>query len=282
AAAATKDFKPVALNAKASFDVKIDARPIQSHNVVAKLEGGDEKDQYVIYSAHWDHLGRDTTLRGDQIYNGAIDNASGSSAIIDIAKAFTKLASPPRRSILFLSLTAEEKGLVGAKYYATHPLYPLAKTAADINIDGVNQWGKTVDMTVIGLGNSTLEEVLAGVLHYEGRVVRADPEPEKGFYYRSDHFEFAKQGVPSLDTDAGTRYIGKPDTYGMQKRNEYTSKDYHSVSDEVKPDWDLSGAVNDIQALFRVGFDVAQSRTLPRWYDGTEFKAKRDSMLAKP
>jgi Zn-dependent M28 family amino/carboxypeptidase len=280
AAAATKGFKPVPLNATASCDVKIDVRKIQSHNVVALLPGTDKKDEYVVYSAHWDHLGRDTTLKGDQIFNGAMDNASGSSAILQIAKAFTKLPTPPRRSILFLSVTAEEKGLVGSKFYATHPLYPLTKTVADINIDGLNQWGKTKDMTVIGLGNSTLEDVLDDVLKSRSRVIRADPEPEKGFYYRSDHFEFAKVGVPALDTDGGIDFIGKPAGYGMQKRDEYTTHDYHSVSDEVKPDWDLSGAAEDVATLFRVGYGVAQTPALPEWKPGTEFKAKRDSMMA--
>ncbi len=281
AAAARPDFKPVALNAKASFDVKIDVRKIQSHNVVAKLAGSDKKDEYVIYTAHWDHLGKDTTLNGDQIYNGAIDNASGSSALLEIAKAYTKLSAPPRRSILFLSVTAEEKGLLGAKYYATHPLYPLKQTAANINMDGINQWGRTSDYTVIGLGNSTLDDVLTNVLATEHRTVRPDPEPEKGFYYRSDHFEFAKQGVPALDIDAGIDFIGKPNGYGMQKRNEYTDNDYHKPSDEVKPDWDLSGAVEDAQTLFKVGYIVASTPALPEWKAGTEFKAKRDSMMTK-
>ncbi|HVX38434.1 MAG TPA: M28 family metallopeptidase, partial [Gemmatimonadaceae bacterium] len=281
AAAARPDFKPVTLNAKASFDVKIDSRKIQSHNVVAKLAGGDKKDEYVIYSAHWDHLGKDTTLKGDQIYNGALDNASGSSALLEIAKAYSKLSTPPRRSVLFLSVTAEEKGLLGAKYYATHPLYPLNKTVANINMDGMNQWGRTSDYTVIGLGNSTLDDVLTNVLASENRTVRPDPEPEKGFYYRSDHFEFAKQGVPALDIDAGIDYIGKPNGYGMQKRDEYTNNDYHKPSDEVKPDWDLSGAVEDAQTLFKVGYIVAQQDAIPQWKPGTEFKAKRDSVMTK-
>ncbi len=281
AAATRKDFKPVPLNAKATFDVKIDARKIQSHNIVAKVEGSDKKDEYVIYTAHWDHLGKDTTLKGDQIYNGAIDNASGSSALIEIAKAFSKLSKPPRRSVLFLSVTAEEKGLVGAKYYATHPLYPLNKTVANINMDGINQWGRTSDFTVIGLGNSTLDDVLTDALKSQNRTVRPDAEPEKGFYYRSDHFEFAKQGVPALDIDAGIDFIGKPAGYGMQKRDEYTEKDYHKPSDEVKPDWDFSGAVDDTRVLFRVGYAVAQADALPQWKAGTEFKAKRDSMMAK-
>jgi len=280
AAAVKKDFKPVPVNAKASFDVKIDSRKIQSHNVVAKIDGSDKKDEYVIYTAHWDHLGKDTTLKGDQIFNGAADNASGTSELLEIARAYTKLPSPPKRSILFLSVTAEEKGLVGAKYYATHPLYPLTKTVANINMDGINQWGKTSDYTVIGLGNSTLDDVLTGVLKANGRTVRPDPEPEKGFYYRSDHFEFAKQGVPALDIDAGVDFVGKPNGYGMQKRNEYTEKDYHQPSDEVKPDWDLSGAVDDARVLMKVGYTVAQTDAIPQWKPGTEFKAKRDSMMA--
>jgi Zn-dependent M28 family amino/carboxypeptidase len=281
AAAARKDFKPVALNATANYDVTVDSRQIQSHNVVAKLEGTDKKDEYVVYTAHWDHLGKDTTLTGDQIYNGAADNASGSSALIEIAKAFTKLPSPPRRSILFLSVTAEEKGLVGSKFYATHPLYPLTKTVANINMDGLNQWGKTSDFTVIGLGKSTLDDVLTDVLKSENRTVRPDAEPEKGFYYRSDHFEFAKQGVPALDTDAGIDFVGKPAGYGLQKRDEYTTNDYHKPSDEVKPDWDLSGGVADARVLFRVGYIVAQADAAPQWKAGAEFKATRDSMMAR-
>ena len=277
AAAKKKDFKPVPLEAKANFDIKIDHREIQSKNVVAKLEGGDKKNEYVIYTAHWDHLGKDTTLKGDQIFNGAADNASGCAALLDIAQAYTKLTTPPRRSILFLSVTAEEKGLVGSKYYAEHPLYPLNKTAADINMDGINQWGRTNDFTVIGLGNSTLDDDLTRILKTDGRVVRPDAEPEKGFYYRSDHFEFAKEGVPALDTDAGIDFIGKPNGYGMRKRDEYTSKDYHKPSDEVKKDWDLSGGVQDVRTLFRVGYVVAQQDSMPQWKPGAEFKAKRDS-----
>ena len=280
AIARTKAFKPVTLNAKATWDVKLKVRKIESKNVVAKLEGTSKKDEYVVYTAHWDHLGRDTTLKGDQIYNGALDNASGSSGLIEIARAYTKLKTPPERSILFLSVTGEEKGLLGSKFYAEHPLYPLTKTVADINMDGLNQWGRTRDMTVIGYGNSTLDDVLTSVLAADGRVVRPDAEPEKGFYYRSDHFEFAAQGVPALDPDAGIDYIGKPAGYGMEKRNEYTTNDYHKVTDEVKPDWDLSGAVEDLRVLFRVGDVVANAAGSPQWKPGAEFKAKRDSMMA--
>ena len=281
-AATRKDFKPVALNAKATFHVRNQVREIQSKNVVAKLDGSDAnlKDEYVIYTAHWDHLGRDTTLKGDQIFNGALDNATGVGALLTVAKAFKALPKPPARSVLFLAVTAEEQGLLGAKWYATHPLYPLNKTLVDMNMDGVNQWGKTKDLTVVGYGNSTLDDLLGTVLASQsGRTIKPDPEPEKGFFYRSDHFEFAKQGVPALYVDAGTEYVGKDSTYGQKKRDEYTENDYHKPSDQVKPDWDLSGAVEDLQAFFQVGYRVAQTDRWPEWKQGTEFKARRDSMV---
>jgi Zn-dependent M28 family amino/carboxypeptidase len=281
-AATRKDFKPVALNAKATFHVRNQVREIQSKNVVAKLEGADAnlKDEYVIYTAHWDHLGRDTTLKGDQIFNGALDNATGVGALLTVAKAFKALPKPPARSILFLAVTAEEQGLLGAKWYATHPLYPLNKTLVDMNMDGVNQWGKTKDLTVVGYGNSTLDDLLGTVLASQGgRTIKPDPEPEKGFFYRSDHFEFAKQGVPALYVDAGTEYVGKDSTYGQKKRDEYTENDYHKPSDQVKPDWDLSGAVEDYRLYFRLGHAIAQAGKFPEWKAGDEFKAKRDEML---
>ena len=282
-AALTKDFKPVALNAKANINVKSTIREIASQNVIAKLEGSDPKlkDEYVIYTAHWDHMGRDPKLSGDQIFNGAIDNASGVACLLEWAKGFGKLAPAPKRSILFLAVTAEEKGLLGAKYYAEHPLYPLNKTLANINMDGINQWGKTKDITVVGLGNSTLDDSLAEVIKMQGRMIVPDPETEKGYFYRSDHFEFAKQGVPALDPDGGNEYIGKPGDYGQKTRDEYTEKDYHGVSDEVKPNWDLSGALEDLQALFMVGYNVANGDKWPEWKAGTEFKAKREAMLKK-
>ena len=279
--AISKDFKPVSLNTKANFKLKNTLREVDSQNVIAKLEGSDPsmKDEYVVYSAHWDHLGKDEKLQGDQVFNGALDNASGVAALLELAEAFTRLGTSPKRSVLFLSVTAEEKGLLGAKHYAENPLYPLAKTVANLNMDGINQWGRTEDIVVVGLGNSTLDDVLAEAAKTQKRVLQPDAEPEKGFYYRSDHFEFAKLGVPALYTNPGTNYVGKPADYGQQKRNEYTSKNYHKVSDEIKPDWDLSGAVEDLQLLFQVGWRVAQSERIPEWMPGTEFKARREEML---
>jgi Zn-dependent M28 family amino/carboxypeptidase len=282
-AAVSKDFKPVALNAKANIQVKNTLREINSNNVIAKLEGSDPalKNEYVIYTAHWDHLGHDPKLQGDQIFNGALDNASGTAALLEIADAFTKLPTPPKRSILFLAVTAEEKGLLGAKYYATNPLYPLNKTLANINMDGVNQWGRTKDVTMVGDDNSSLIDQLRESATQQGRIVKPDPEPQKGFYYRSDHFEFAKVGVPALYPDSGVDYVGKDANYSQQKRDEYTKNDYHKVSDQIKPDWDLSGAVDDAQLLTSIGYSVAQDDKYPEWKAGSEFKAKRDQMMGK-
>ncbi|HEV2905487.1 MAG TPA: M28 family metallopeptidase [Pyrinomonadaceae bacterium] len=278
-AAVSKDFKPVELKAKANITVQNTLREIQSNNVIGKIEGAEKKDEYVVYSAHWDHLGRDPKLQGDQIFNGALDNASGIGSMLEIAEAFTKLGTPPKRSILFLAVTAEEKGLLGAKYYAENPLYPLNKTLANINMDGVNQWGRTKDITMVGDDNSTLIDLLRDVAKMQNRVVNADPEPEKGFYYRSDHFEFAKQGVPALYTDSGIDYIGKDTAFSKQKRDEYTAKDYHKVSDQIKPDCDLAGAVDDAQLLMIIGHRISQTDTFPTWKSGSEFKAKRDAMM---
>ncbi|WP_435005227.1 M28 family peptidase [Tundrisphaera lichenicola] len=281
AAAARKDFQPVPLGAQADFSVKNQLRRVDSKNVVARLLGSDPKLQaeHVVYTAHWDHLGKDSSLDGDQIFNGAADNASGTAALLEIARGFTLLDTPPRRSILFLAVTAEEKGLLGARFYAEHPLYPLADTLADINMDVINLWGKTRDIVSVGLGNTTLDDLLAEAAKVQDRTIVGDPEPEKGMFYRSDHFEFAKQGVPALNAKAGIDYIGQPADYGRQKRDEYTKNDYHKVTDQVKPDWDLSGAVQDMQLLIDVGYRVAQGETYPTWKPGTEFKARREASL---
>lgn len=284
AAARRKDFKPVTLGASAKFHVRNETRRVKSRNVVATLEGSDpaKKNEYVIYSAHWDHLGRDTSIVGDQIFNGALDNASGCAVLLQLAKAYTALGTRPPRSVMFLAVTAEEKGLLGAKYFAENPLVPLNHVLANINMDGFNQWGKTKDLVVIGYGNSTLEDILADVVRPAGRELAPDPEPGKGYFFRSDHFEFAKMGVPALYLEAGTQFLGKDPSFAKSKREEYVAKDYHKPSDEVKPDWDLSGAVDDTRALFEVGYRVTMATTWPTWKAGTEFKARRDSALATP
>jgi Zn-dependent M28 family amino/carboxypeptidase len=279
--ALTRDFKPVPLNLKASLAVKNTLRTIDSRNVLAKLEGSDPqlRDEYVVYSAHWDHLGICDPVNGDRICNGALDNASGVSQLLEIAHGFTTVEPKPRRSILFLMVTAEEQGLLGSQYYSVMPVYPLAKTVANINIDGVNPWGRTRDIVVIGMGASDLDDYLREAATGQGRVLRPDPESEKGFYYRSDHFNFAKQGVPALYTDSGEEFIGRPDGYGKQKREEFNKVDYHQPSDQVKPDWDLSGAVEDAQLMFLVGYRVANADKMPEWKPGNEFRATREKML---
>jgi len=279
--AATRDFKPVPLGMTASITLRNKLRTVDSRNVVAKLEGSDPKlkDEYVVYTAHWDHLGVGPAVNGDRIYNGAQDNAIGCAGLLEIARAFTRLPAPPKRSILFLSVTAEEQGLLGSEYYSVTPIYPLAKTLANINMDGLNVHGRTRDIILVGLGASDLDDYTRAAAGEQGRVIKADAEPEKGFYYRSDHFNFAKQGVPALDPDDGMEYLGKPPDFGQKVRDDYTQHRYHSPSDIVLPDWDLSGAREDLKVFFAVGYRVAQASAFPEWKPGNEFRAKREAML---
>jgi Zn-dependent M28 family amino/carboxypeptidase len=281
--AATRDFKPVPLGVTASITLHNKLRTIDSRNVIARLEGSDPvlKDEYVVYTAHWDHLGVGTPVNGDRIYNGAEDNAIGCGGLIELARAFTKLPMPPRRSILFLSVTAEEQGLLGSEYYSVTPIYPLAKTLANINMDGLNVHGRTKDIILVGLGASDLDDYARAAAGEQGRIVKADAEPEKGFYYRSDHFNFAKQGVPALDPNDGTDYLGRPESFGRSVRDDYTTHRYHSPSDIVLPDWDLSGAREDLKVFLAVGYRVAQASKMPEWKPGNEFRAKREAMLKR-
>ena len=281
AQAATRAFRPVALGLTASMAIRNTLRRVDSQNVVARLEGSDPavKDELVVYTAHWDHFGIGEPVDGDRIYNGAKDNASGTAALLETARAFTRLAKAPRRSILFLSVTAEEQGLLGSEYYAAQPLYPLAKTLADINMDALNVDGRTKDLTVIGLGASELDDYAWAAAKEQGRVLKPDAEPEKGFYYRSDHFNFAKQGVPALTVDEGVEFVGKPAAFSTQVRERYTNDRYHKPSDEVTPAWDLSGLAEDVQLLFAVGYRVAQADRYPAWAPGNEFRAIREAQL---
>jgi Zn-dependent M28 family amino/carboxypeptidase len=280
--AVTKDFRPVVLNAKANIEIKQQVRSFKSHNVIGKLEGSDPKlnGEYVIYTAHWDHLGRHPELEGDQIFNGAIDNASGVASVIELATAFTKVNPPPKRSVLFMATTAEEAGLLGAKYYAEHPLYPLEKTLADINLDSMNVWGKARDIEDLSLGFSTVDDLLAAAAKQQSRSAIPDSRPDKGKIYRADNFEFSKVGLPSLYIGKGEHLVSRSENAPLRS-DEYDSTDYHQVTDEVRPDWDLSGCVQDVQLLFEVGYEVANGDKFPEWKPRSEFKAKRDSMLRK-
>jgi Zn-dependent M28 family amino/carboxypeptidase len=279
--AVRRDFKPVPLGATATFTVRNTLREVASRNVIAKLEGSDPqlKNEYVIYTAHWDHLGRDPKLPGDQIYNGALDNASGTAGLLELARLYASMKTPPKRSVLFLAVTGEEKGLLGSRYYARNPLYPLTRTLADLNMDGLSTWGRTSDLEIIGYGNTTMEGLLIDAAKKQNRIASPESDPEKGSFYRSDHFEFAKVGVPALYFKAGVNVIGKPRGYGKQKRDDYVLKDYHKVTDEIKPDWDLSGAVEDLQLMYEVGNTVANGAQWPEWKPGAEFKARRDEMM---
>ncbi len=262
-AALTPAFRPVLLQSHATLQVQNTLREVDSMNVIAKLTGSDPKlrDEYVIYSGHWDHLGTD----GEKIFHGASDNASGTAGVMELARGFTKFKPAPKRTVIFLWPTAEEKGLLGARYYVHHPLYPLSQTVANINLDYFSNWGwgRTHDFSVIGIGNSTLDDYVQQAAKRQGRVVTGDTAPSEGFYFRSDHFEFAKGGVPSLETSPGIDFVGKPKEFGAEKREYYIRNDYHKVTDQVKPDWDLAGAVEDLRVLLEVGYQVAQSDTRP-------------------
>lgn len=275
--ALSRDFRPVSLGMTMDLTLTNAMREVRSKNVIAKLPGSDaeKKNEYVIYTAHWDHLGIDPKLEGDKIFNGAMDNASGVATLLEIARAFTRLDPRPARSVLFLAVTAEEKGLLGAKYYAEHSLYPLKQTLADINMDGASLYGRRADIGIVGLGNSTLDDLVVAAAKKQNRRVRGDLSPEKGFYYRSDHFEFAKVGVPALYLDKiEGDYPGKPADFGKQKHQEYSERDYHKPSDEIKSDWDFTGAVDDARLMFEVGAAVANDAKWPEWKAGTEFKAR--------
>lgn len=282
--AVKREFRPVPLGVKLDVSATNTTREVRSKNVIAKLAGKDasKKNENVIYVAHWDHLGKDPRLQGDQIYNGAMDNASGTAAMLEIARAFTRLQPRPPRSVLFLAVTAEEKGLLGSQFYAEHPLYPLEKTLAVFNLDGASLFGRRKDLGIVGMGNSTLDDLVADAAKAQGRTVRPELSGEKGYYYRSDHFEFAKVGVPALYLDKiDGEYVDKPSGYAKQKHDEYLDKDYHKVSDEVRADWDFGGAVEDAQVLFQAGERVTREEKWPEWKPGTEFKARRDTMLKR-
>ena len=276
------NFKPFKMNVQFTSRISNKYRTVKSKNVVALHEGSDPelKNEYIIYTAHWDHLGINKKLSGDKIYNGAIDNASGTGMIMAAAKAFTALNEGTRRSILFLALTAEEEGLLGANYYNTNPLYPLNQTLAVINIDGMgNTFGRTKDLIIVGKDNSNLDQIVEMAAKQDKKYILPNPEPEKGYFYRSDHFEFAKMGVPSLYVNSGVDIRGKSKKYGLEKRNEYIKQHYHALSDEIKDDWTFDGLVEDNKILLRVGYAISQHSDWPAWNEGAEFKSQRDRMM---
>jgi Zn-dependent M28 family amino/carboxypeptidase len=277
--AARRGFTAVPLGVAAWLTLDNETVRSTSRNFLAKLPGSDHADEYVVYMGHWDHFGTDPNRQGDQIFNGAVDNATGVAGLIEEARAFTMLSSRPSRSVLFIATTGEEQGLLGSLYYVTHPVVPLAKTVAAINMDAMNVNGRTHDITVVGFGNSQLDDYVTEAAKAQNRVVRPDPEPEKGYYYRSDHFSFAKQGVPAIYTDPGIDNIEHGEEWTKQREEDYRLHRYHQPADEYDPNWDLGGMVDDLRLLFRVGYRLATTRDFPNWREGTEFKATRDAMM---
>jgi Zn-dependent M28 family amino/carboxypeptidase len=273
-----RGFKAISLHEKISTKVRVKAVYNISHNVIAKITGTKRPDEYIIYTAHWDHLGiGKPDAKGDSIYNGALDNASGSAALLEMARAFENLKEKPERTILFLSVTGEEQGLLGSQYYAQHPIYPLKKTVADINMDVVSPNEKTNDVVITGHGQNELEDYVKDALQTQNRYISPDPNPEGGHYYRSDHFSFAKVGVPALDLSAGNDITGKGKDYGQKLKLNYTTNHYHSPSDEYDPSWTFAGGLQDLDVLFMIGKRLAFETSWPKWKEGSEFKAVRDA-----
>jgi Zn-dependent M28 family amino/carboxypeptidase len=278
--AAQPGFKSVPLQQRASISLTNELERSNSRNVIAMIEGAERPDEYVVFTAHWDHFGRDESLEGDQIFNGAVDNATGTAALLELAAAF-KAGSTPERSVVFLAVTAEEQGLLGSAYYGQNPVLPTASTVAVINIDALHPIGPSRDVTVVGFGASELDDYVADAAASEGLVVRPDPQPEKGYYYRSDHFSFAKVGVPSLYLDPGIDNIEHGKEWTLTQLEDYTANRYHKVTDEYRDDWDFSGMIANLQLLFRISHRLANEDTFPEWRDGNEFKAIREADRAR-
>ncbi|MCC7308506.1 MAG: M28 family peptidase [Acidobacteria bacterium] len=271
--AAQAGFSAIETQARAEITVRSKLRNVVSRNVVARIKGSDPvlKNEYMIYSAHWDHLGRDRKLKGDQIFNGAIDNAIGTAMLLEVANGFASLPKKPRRSILFIATTSEEKGYLGSRYYARNPLYPIADAVANINLDGGNAWGITKDVLSASYGHSTLDETLEAAAAMQKRGFLRESLGDGGLFFGSDQIEFAKAGIPSIFPFSGFDYAGKPKDFGDGKWSSYSDNDYHQVSDEVRPDWELSGAAEDARWLLIAGWNVSQATERPKWKPESEF-----------
>lgn len=272
-----RGFKAVPLNIKLSTSMKVKSTYNKSYNVIGKITGAKHPEEVIIYTAHWDHLGigkPDAT--GDSIYNGALDNATGTAGLLELARAFKSMKTQPDRTIIILSVTAEEQGLLGSKYYAENPIYPAGKTVANINMDGLGRFEKTKDVVVVGEGQSDLEDYLKEEVDKDGGYISFDTHPEAGYYYRSDHFNFAKAGIPALYIKTGIDLEGRGKEFGKKLQDEYTAKNYHQPSDEFdNVGWTMQGAMNELKLLFRVGKRLAMEEKWPKWKDGSEFKALR-------
>ena len=261
-----------AMDIKASVTVNNTFKKSESNNIIATLPGAEFPDEHIIYTAHWDHLGKDESKEGDQIYNGAHDNATGTAAILAMAKAYSELTPAPKRSVSFLVVTAEEQGLLGSKYYASNPVIPIENTVANINMDAMNVLGKTKNVAVVGMGKSEMEDYLEAAAAKQGRTLTQEDRPEAGYYYRSDHFSFAKQGVPALYAEGGNEPADEETAKYRKRMNVIVTGCYHQVCDQYREDWDLSGIVQDTQMLFDVGVGVANAEAWPKWNEASEFQ----------
>lgn len=270
-----KDFWAVPLDLQASVSVKNEIKKSVSQNVVGKITGTEKPDETILYSAHWDHLGIGLELDGDSIYNGAHDNASGTSGLLGIAEAFSK-SEKPKRTVVFLAVTAEEQGLLGSKYYAQNPIYEVKKSVCNINMDGLPTYGKMKDLTIVGYGHSDMDDLATEVAEKQGRYVIPDPDPGKGYFFRSDHFHFAKVGIPALYASGSYDHWDGGVEFMDEKTKEYLSKAYHKPADEYQDDWDFGGAKQDAELFYEVGMKLANSDMWPKWKEGSEFKAIRE------
>jgi Zn-dependent M28 family amino/carboxypeptidase len=277
-----RGFKPTALDAKLSVHLRSQIRNTSSDNVLAVLPGSEKPDEVVVYSAHWDHFGKDPKLAGDPVYHGAVDNGSGVAAVLELADAFAHQQPPPKRSILFFVPTLEEALLLGSRYYVLHPAFPLARTVVDINMDELIPWGRTHDMAVMGLGASQTDDYLRDALKEQNRVPVADEEPEKGMFYRSDQLNFAREGVPVLYARGGFDKLDGGKDAGRKAYDEFTHTHYHKPADHYDAKWDWSGVVEDVQALYAVGRRLADDPgAWPQWNADSEFRAAREASLKK-
>jgi len=282
ALARKRDFKAIPLNQTIDLTITNKLKYSTSHNVIAVLKGTDKPDECVLYSAHWDHLGIGAPdAKGDSIYNGAVDNADGVASVLSVAQAFSELKDKPKRSIVFLTVTAEEQGLLGSEYYATHPIFPLNRTVADLNMDALGNYGETNDFSITGKGQNDLDDYVEALAQKEGKKVVGDKNPGAGSYYRSDHFNFAKVGVPALDINVGQESTLHGAAWGKQKRMDYTAHNYHQPSDNYSPDMNADGMAQVANLLFNIGNQLANETTFPGWKNGSEFKVVREKSTGK-
>lgn len=272
------EFKPFSLDMTVSVTVENGIKRDVSSNVVGLVEGSKRPEEYIIYSAHWDHLGIGQPVDGDSIYNGAHDNATGTAALLELARAFANAPEKPERSIVFLLVTAEEQGLLGSKYYAENPIYPVSRTVANINIDGLSYYGRMKDFTIVGYGQSELDDLSGVIAEKQGRYVLPDQDPGKGYFFRSDHFQFAKVGIPAIFASGTFEAMDGGVAYIERRQEEYEANRYHRPADEYEPsEWNFGGILQDLELFYALGSQLADSEEWPEWKEGSEFKAIREA-----